>query len=316
MSELTDQANLLRQVRLALQNEDFKTAIQGLKQAATAAHDSGDIPTEGRHLGNLALIYYRIQKPDRALECFEQALAIARAESDRLTEDGILGNMGNILREVGRHTEALDYLSRALLIAQEIGDVRGRGIWLSNLGLVHDDLNQRKEAIEVHKESVSVARIMRDQRGLVTRLSNLGNSYLAMNDTSEALKCFHEVVALYKALGDKQAAALRMGIIGNIYSDLGRAAPSEFEARFYFDLARDAYRDTLVMAQEIGDQVAEGDLLISLGNVFGNMGDLEQAIQHFIAAYQHFEVLGQSDRLPYIRQNIELAQSLKSQKQG
>jgi tetratricopeptide (TPR) repeat protein len=304
----------LRQVRLALQNENYKEAIQGLKDAAKLAHSSGDRSAEGRHLGNLALIYYRVQRPDRALHYFGQALAIARSEKDRLTEDGILGNMGNILREVGRHNEALDYLNQALLIAQEIGDVRGRGIWLANLGLVYDDLGQRKDAAEVHKESVNVARVMRDQRGLVSRLSNLGNSYLAGGDSSEALKCFHEVVSIYKALGEPREAALRMGIIGNIYSDLGRAAPSEFEARFYFDLARDAYLDTLTMARELDDKVGEGDLLVSLGNVFGNLGELDQAINHFTAAYQVFQSLGMDDRLPYLQQNLELAQNLRKQK--
>jgi tetratricopeptide (TPR) repeat protein len=312
---LADQATLLRQVRLALQNENFEQAIQALRQAATLAHDAGDRAGEGRHLGNLALIYYRVQRPDLALQNFLQALTIARAENDRLTEDGILGNMGNILREVGRHAEALDYLNQALLIAQEIGDTRGRGIWLSNLGLVYDDLGQHNDAIELHRESVNVARIMHDQRGLVSRLSNLGNSYLAASTQSEALKCFHEVVALYKSLGEMQEAALRMGIIGNIYSDLGRAAPSEFEAQFYFDFARDAYLDTLQMARDLGDRVAEGDLLTSLGNVYGNKGDLDQAINHFTAAYELFSTLGMADRLPYLQQNLELAQNLRKQKQ-
>lgn len=314
MSEVADQVALMRQVRMALQNENFKDAIEGLKQAVALAQAAGDRAAEGRHLGNLALIYYRAKHPDHALHYFELALIIARAENDRLTEDGILGNMGNILREVGRHEEAVEFLNQALLISQEIGDVRGRGIWLSNLGIVFNEVGRHQEAIDVHKESVAVARTMHDQRGLVTRLSNLGNSYMSANQSSEALKCFHEVVAVYKALGDKQEAALRMGIIGNIYSDLGRAAPSEFEARFYYDLARDAYLDTLMQAQQLGDRVGEGDLLVSLGNVYGNMGDYNQAINHFTAAYQVFEGLGLNERLPFLQESLQLADKLRAQK--
>ena len=309
---MTDQVQLLRQVRLALQNDDFESAIDALQQAAALARESGDSAGEGRHLGNLALIYYRVQRPDRALQYFERALVSARADGDRLTEDGILGNMGNILREVGRHDEAITYLNQALLIAQEIGDVRGRGIWLANLGLVYDDLTHHQAAIEVHQESVNVARIMRDQRGLASRLGNLGNSFLAAGNSSEALKCFHEVVALYKELGDKTEAALRMGIIGNINSELGRAAPNDFESTFYYGLALDAYRDTLVMAQELDDKVGEGDLLTSMGNVYGNMGDYDQAINHFTAALQIFGSLGLEDRAEYIRNNLSLAQNYRA----
>lgn len=309
---MTDQVQLLRQVRLALQNNDFESAIDALQQAAGLARDAGDAAGEGRHLGNLALIYYRVQRPDKALQHFERALASARADGDRLTEDGILGNMGNILREVGRHDDAIAYLNQALLIAQEIGDVRGRGIWLANLGLVYDDLQQHAAAIEVHQESVNVARIMRDQRGLASRLGNLGNSLLAAGNSSEALKCFHEVVAIYKELGDKSEAALRMGIIGNINSELGRAAPNDFEATFYYGLALDAYRDTLLMAQELNDKVGEGDLLTSMGNVYGNMGDYDQAINHFTAALQIFDALGLQDRVEYIHSNLSLAQNYRA----
>jgi tetratricopeptide (TPR) repeat protein len=312
--QLQQQVQLLRQVRLALQHDDFESAIDALQQAAVLAREAGDSAAEGRHLGNLALIYYRVQRHDLALQCFEHALASARADGDRLTEDGILGNMGNILRELGRHDEAVTYLNQALLIAQEIGDVRGRGIWLSNLGLVYEDLGNYTDAIEVHKESVNVARIMRDQRGLTSRLGNLGNSYLALGNSSEALKCFHEVVAIYKEIGEKGEAALRMGIIGNINSELGRGAPNDFEATFYYGLALDAYRDTLMLAQELGDKVGEGDLLTSMGNVYGNMGDYDQAINHFTAAMQIFDELGLKDRVEYLNNNLTMAQNYRRQR--
>ena len=221
--------------------------------------------------------------------------------------------MGNIVRELGRYDEAITYLNQALLIAQEIGDTRGRGIWLSNLGLVYDDLQRYEEALDVHRESVNVARTMRDQRSLVSRLSNQGNSHLATGQYTEAIKCFHEVVSLYKSLGNSAEAALRLGIIGNIYNDLGRNANTEFEARFYYELARDTYIETLKLAQEVGDSVAEGDLLTSLGAVYGNMGEYQLAVDQFTAAHQIFTTLTLGDRLAYVEENLRLAQNLLAQ---
>jgi len=120
-----EQIRLLRDVRLALQKDDYPTAIASLEKAAQIAGESGDIGMEGRHLGNLALLYYRLKQPHKALEYFEQALALARKDEDRTTEGGLLGNVGNILREMGRHEEAYEYLSQALIIADEIDDRRG-----------------------------------------------------------------------------------------------------------------------------------------------------------------------------------------------
>src|SRR5690606_30970586 len=97
---IEDSAQLQRRLRLALQNDDFAEAIACLQAAAALAKQEGDSATEGRHLGNLALVYYRLQRPEDALACFEQALALAQQEGDRITEDGLLGNMGNILREL------------------------------------------------------------------------------------------------------------------------------------------------------------------------------------------------------------------------
>jgi len=314
MAQELDQGHLLRQVRVALQSQDYPEAIRCLKLAAQLAREAGDLSTEGRHLGNLALIYYRTGEPNRALQYFEQALARARAEGDRVTEDGLLGNMGNILRELRRFDEAIEYLNQALLIAQEIGDVRGRGIWLGNLGLVYDDLGQPQEAVSLHEQSVFVARQLHDLRGLASRLGNLGNSYLAMGDSTTALKVFHEAVGIYRDLGDKREWALRLGIIGNIYSELGRHSPSDFEANMVYGLALDSYKQTLELARELEDPATEAELLSSLGNVYGNMGDYDLAIEHFHAAYQLFESLGLHDRLEHLQNNIELALAYRSQK--
>jgi tetratricopeptide (TPR) repeat protein len=313
MSEQVDQVQLLRQVRLALQNQDYPEAIRSLKLAARLARDAGDVATEGRHLGNLALIYHRTGQHDKSLQYFKHALAAARADGDRVTEDGILGNMGNILRELGRYDEAIDYLNQALLIAQEIGDVRGRGIWLGNLGLVYDDLANPTEARTLHEQSVFIARQLRDQRGLAQRLGNLGNSHMALDDFTTALKVFHEAVGIYRELGDKREWALRLGIIGNIYSELGRRSPSDFEANMCFDLALDSYKQTLGLARELNDTFTEAELLSSLGNVYGNMGDYDLAIEHFYAAHQRYTDLGLTDRLDHLQRNIDLALAYRDQ---
>ena len=94
------QIELLKAVREALQKNDFDGAIDNLEQVVAIARKSGDSGAVGRHLGNLALTYYRIGNPSKALHHFEEALKEARNNKDRMTENGLLGNMGYILREV------------------------------------------------------------------------------------------------------------------------------------------------------------------------------------------------------------------------
>lgn len=312
MSEV-DQTQLLREVRLALQNRKYHTAIQHLQQAAELAHASGDPGTEGRHLGNLALIYYRVGQPDKALDYFQKALDRARAEGDRLTEDGLLGNMGNILREMHRYDEAVDYLNQALLIANEIGDVRGRGLWLSNLGLVYDDLNQPREAIDVHRQAVAIARQLHDQRGLASRLGNLGNSCITAGDYGHALAAFEEATQIFEELGDREGLALRLGIVGNLYAEMGRTAPQDEDGTVFLRTALQFYEKALKLAQELNDKPSQAEILRGMGNACGNLGDFDQAILYFKSASGLFAQLGLQDQRAYIQQNIDLATAYREQ---
>lgn len=301
------QSNLLRQVRAALQTSDYPQAISALRQAAEIAQNAGDTGAAGRHMGNLALVYYRMNQPERALSAFTQALRFARADQDRLTESGLLGNIGNILRELGRHEDAIDYLSQALTLAQEAGDGRGRGIWLSNLGLVYDDLHQPQRAVELHMQAVAIARQLRDQRGLATRLANLGNSSVSAGNLRGAVPYFEEAVTLQEQLGDRRELALRLGIIGNLCSELGRSAPTDDEAAEHFRTALMYYERTLAIARELGDALSEAELMRSIGNVLANSARYDEAITWYREAFTMFEILGIPEPLDDLRESIHKA---------
>lgn len=297
---------LQRRLRDALHGGDYAAAVAVLQQAIEQARAEGDRAAEGRHLGNLALIYNRLQRPLDALHYFQQALELARAEGDRTTEDGLLGNMGNILREVGRYDEAVDYLNRALLISQEIGDVRGRGIWLSNLGLVYDDLRQPQKALDYHQQAVEVARQLRDARGLALRLTKFGGTLFSLNDFPAALQAYGEALDICRVIHDVQGTLDCLTCIGHVYHEAARQSNAE---KFFYR-AVDAYRQALTLAREQANRRAEAELLAGLGGALGNLGDYTAAVEHFSAAHMIYAELGLTDRLAPLRENITVAESL------
>jgi tetratricopeptide (TPR) repeat protein len=306
-----DQASLLRQVRVALQKENYPKAIYWLEEAVKLARQEGDSSAEGRHVGNLALIYYRLGQHDLALEGFQRALNAARADDDRSTEEGLLGNIGNILREMGRHIEALDYLNQALLISQEIGDVRGRGIWLSNLGLVYDDMGRYVDAIPLHYSAVEVARQINDQRGLSARLGHLGNSYVALGDFLAAVEYFRAASDVHRQLGDQAALAQRLGIIGNLYSKLARSVQNLNERAEYFHQARAHYEQTLELAQSLGDAHSEVELLRVLGAMCAEEGDYDAAAAYLENAQTHYQQAGAVEQQQVVTSLLTAVQRLR-----
>lgn len=299
---------LQRRLRDALQSGDYTSAITYLQQAVAQARESSDRAAEGRHLGNLALIYNRLQQPANALVYFQQALDLARAEGDRITEDGLLGNMGNILREVGRYDEAIDYLNRALLIAQEIGDLRGRGIWLGNIGLVYDDLSQPQKALDYHEQAVEVARQLHDARGLALRLVKLAGTHYALGDYPAALQAYGEALDICRVISESQGMLESLTGIGHVYHEAARQSNTDK----FFHRAVEAYRNALAIAREQGNRLSEAELLASLGSAYGNLGDYTAAIDQFKAAQIAYTALGLADHAARMEEGIALAESLRT----
>jgi tetratricopeptide (TPR) repeat protein len=307
-----DQTTLLRQMRQAIQSGDYAQAIQTLEQLIHLARSAGNNGMAGRHLGNLALIYYRLEQPQHALEKFHQALECARLDQDQFTESGVLGNIGNILRETGQYPDALAYLQKALDIANAVEDIRGRGIWLSNLGLVYDDMRQPARALELHREAVDIARQLQDQRGLAARLANEGNSYVALGALSQALECFEESVSLYGEIGDAREIALKLGVIGNVYSEIGRAVDDQDAAVDAFDHALRYYTRSLYLMRSLGDVSSEAGLLRSMGNALANRGQYDEAIQRFQQAISLFESMNVFTPIKELKRSIRLAEQYKA----
>jgi len=304
---------LLRQVRMALKNNDFEEAINSLKQLVDLAHASGDLGAEGRHLGNLALIYYRLKQSEDALYYFTQALELAREDNDQLTQSGLLGNIGNVLREMGRFEEAVQNLRQALTIAEVIDDVRGRGIWLGNLGLVFDDLKDSDTAIKLHQESVDIARELRDKRGLSSRLTNLGNSYAAKGDLITALSHLQESATISGELGDTGEQLVRLVSMGNLNAQLGRSAAKPSEQRNRFTAAFSNYTKSLKLIRHLQDPGSEAMLLRTIGDVLLEVKQYDRAIEFYNAALAIFTPLQQMEQIKVVQESIEVAALLRDQ---
>ncbi len=297
-------AALLREVRLAMQQNDYPRAVDALRQTVGLALQEGDNGAVGRHLGNLALLYYRLGKPNDALQAFHDALYYTRLEQDTLTESGLLGNIGNILREQSRHQEAVSYLQEALRIAAQAGDVRGRGIWLSNLGLVYDDLNQPQRAIELHTQAVVIARQLNDVRGLAVRLGHLGNSHVSAGNVSAAVAVFEEAVELLVSLGQPREYALRLGVLGNLYNELGRSAHIDADAVRAFERAVVCYDRARVLAAELGDTLSEAELVRCAANALAACGRNDDALRYYTDARGLYARLGLRARVDELTQVI------------
>lgn len=289
---MDEQFQILRRVRLALQDGDFINAIRHLEQVVKLARERGDRGAEGRHLGNLALTYYRLGNPKQAFAHFQQALSLVEEDGDKFTQNGLLGNMGNVLRELDRHAEAEDYLNRALILSQELGDRRGRGLWLQNLAIVYMEQHRAEEAIPLLEDSVRIARKLHDQQSLATRLDYLADAYAAQQDLAQAAETVLDAAEVHYQLKQIDECAFAIGMAGNFYADLGRIMLPSEAAYDHFSKALDLYGRAMDFMRQLKDQASEAEIIRNVGMVLADAGQLDDAAHYLDVAQRMFETLG------------------------
>jgi len=308
---MSDHAKLLRQVRQALQKDDFPTALNALTSLVQDAHETEDHAALARHHGSIALVHHRLGQLDAALEHFSLALKSARTIGDPAMESGLLGNVGKILREMGRPGDAIDYLENALALAVDTGDERGRGLWFSHLALVYDDLGEFAHSIPLHEQSIIIARSLRDLRGLAARLGYIAQSHIRHGDHPSALVHLQEAVMLDRDLDDKPSLAQRLATIGNLYILLAGRTNTRSGRHYCFERALEHLRQSLNLAHEIGDVLMQADILRIMGDIFYQLGDYDQAINHLDTAYQMFSGLGYESPLIDLERAVAQAQAAR-----
>ncbi|MCC6615467.1 MAG: tetratricopeptide repeat protein [Anaerolineae bacterium] len=308
---MSDHAKLLRQVRQALQKDDFSTALSALTSLIQDAREAEDHAALARHHGSIALVHHRLGQLDAALEHFVLALESARVIGDPAMESGLLGNAGKILRELRRFDDAIAYLENALALAVDAGDERGRGLWFSHLALVYDDMSEFGYSIPLHQQSIVVARSLRDLRGLAARLGYIAHSYIRHGDAPSALVHLQEAVMLDRDLDDKPSLAGRLATIGNLYVGLAQRTNTRSGMQYCFVRALDHLRQSLNLAHETGDVLMQADILRVMGDIFYQSGDYDQAINHLDTAYQMFSGLGYEAPLIDLERAVAQAQAAR-----
>jgi tetratricopeptide (TPR) repeat protein len=94
--------------------------ISWLEAALVAARQLKDRDSEGRHSGNLGIVYRTLGAPRRAVEFYEQQLIIAREIGDRSGEGNALFNIGLAVNKLGDNAKAIAHVEGALEIFEQI----------------------------------------------------------------------------------------------------------------------------------------------------------------------------------------------------
>jgi tetratricopeptide (TPR) repeat protein len=189
--------------------------------ALAAARQLKNRAAEGRHLGNLSIIYKDLGETRRAIEFCEQQLIIVREIGDRHGEGATLGNLGIAYRILGETRRAVEFHKQQLTIVREIGDRLGEGGAVGGLGIVYAVLGETQRAIEFHEQYLAISRELGDRRSEGNALGNLGIAYDDLSETRRAVEFYEQQLAIVREIGDRRGEGNALFNTGLALNKLG-----------------------------------------------------------------------------------------------
>jgi DNA-binding SARP family transcriptional activator len=259
---MREEANLGTTLELAVTREEYRRTWQ-LALCLDAFH------------------FRRGNRANRLAVC-RVGLTAARALGDEHSQATLLMRLGSTLAEIGHVDEAIEQCALAVELAR--GDRHLEFAALANLGYCLMADGQLDEAEVRLAEALEVAREVGDPRSQANVLNNLANVLLGKEDPEGALRYAKEALRLFTAVAPSKAHIGTLHTVGTALQQLGELGE-----------ALESYRNGLLLAQRLGDRYQEALCHRAVGDVLEQLGPVEEAAPHWLAALQRYADLGLPD---------------------
>lgn len=258
----------------------------------------------------------RAGRRDIARQRYETALYLLRGESNGAAASAIVRRIARSYLDDGHFDETLDCLAAAIGISESLNDTEGLAHALNLMAIANGHRGNLDEAERLYSEALVLAAAAGDERLRAMISQNRGIAASMRGDVHAALEHYSASLATYRAAGLREFLGPVLNNMGLVYTQLDRledARAAYEEALEHCDavgdsanrllalvnstelwLARGDVRRAatlcdrvLIEATEVGDQRALGETYKYLGVIARTEGALDDAAEHFRAAYDN-----------------------------
>lgn len=256
--DLSGQAAALSALAELNRSQDFQTAVEQYRAAASLRHQLNDTAAEAHTLIDLGNAYRKAERREEALESFGQALALFRGAHDRTGEARALYNIGFALALAGQYREAVTHYEQALAIQTADGDRPREATTLNALGGVQDRLGNYDAALSFYRRAAGIRLELGDRLTGALLLNNMSALNVTLGNWQEAKEGYESVLSVYESFVGKglkscgaarseqekttcRYAAYTLDNLGELYITLGdpQAALTRLEQSYSMHAALD-----------------------------------------------------------------------------
>jgi len=214
----------------------------------------------------LARILSRLGKWDRAVELIKESIHISNKYKDKFSVARCYSFMGSIYRLKGDYSQALDYYEQARLINKDVGNEKLEVSLEQSIYITLAKKDGYSERILLLMKNCLNKTLERDWIDLkLSLVNNLAYAYYDMGYYDEALKFWMDNFDRAREYGWKEA--LMHSLTGTSLLFEERGEPMR---------AVSQYREALNISREIEDNYFQNLILLRLGSLFIQQGDIEE----------------------------------------
>lgn len=219
-------------------------------------------------LTNIGAIYRNRSEYAKANTYYGKALEASPHFSPWLSQTFL--EAGISLLRMSELDSSLSVLEQGMLLVKQHPNSQVEAALLNSLGNVKREQNRYEEAIDFYIRSLKIFEAKNDLKGQTQALSNISNMHNLMGDTGKALDYAMQSLETAKAAGVKSSVAYSYRLLGRIYRR--QKKPDE---------ALKVYGDALAIYQELQARRDVVETELSIGNIYFDKQDFEEAIRHY-----------------------------------
>lgn len=276
-----------------LYQNKFVMAILQYTKSQRRAKEIGYLEGEAAAFHNIAYIYFKTDKYNKALTYFQKALKI---DSTANNKNGIfesLVGIGAVYEKKRQFPKAKYNLEMALSIAEKLNDSIAIARILHNIGEVHKTEGKLRASIQYLD---SANKYLQYEKTSILKIQNeysIGEIYEKQSDYKNALKNYRFVILQSRTMNYPKGEAMALNNIGNILKNQKK-----------LNAALQNYLRSLEIMKTINDNTGIIVASDNIGNIYEQLHDYERALRYYRKALQIKQNLNSIGAIAVSKSNV------------
>lgn len=240
---------------------------------AIVAYKSQETEGNCKIQSHIGVAYYMLKDFNNATVYFFKTLNCGEKSGDKKTIGFAYNNIGLIYYEQNDYEKAILYFNKSMDNAKELNDIKSIANSLNNIGLINIVLENFEFALECFEQTIVLNLQLDEMESVADAYINLGKTYSALGNKNQAIDYYLKAIEI----NNLEILSISLGNLASIYFQLGE-----------YQLARKNAKESIELAQKIGDIHLEAVNLKTLSNTYGAMKQYEKAFK-YLSLYDSYK---------------------------